>query len=55
MDLDFREARETDITDLVKLLADDVLGASREDLTVPLNHRYTDTFHSIEKDDLVAR
>lgn len=50
MNLDFREARETDITDLVKLLADDVLGASREDLKLPLNRRYTDAFYSIEKD-----
>jgi hypothetical protein len=39
MKLDFREAREADITDLVKLLADDVLGASREDLKLPLNRR----------------
>ena len=50
MNLDFREARETDITDLVKLLADDVLGASREDLKLPLDRRYTDAFYSIEKD-----
>jgi ribosomal protein S18 acetylase RimI-like enzyme len=50
MNFDFREARETDITDLVKLLADDVLGASREDLKIPLNHHYTDAFYSIEKD-----
>jgi GNAT superfamily N-acetyltransferase len=50
MELIFREAKETDITDLIKLLAGDVLGASREDLSAPLNHRYTDAFHSIEQD-----
>jgi GNAT superfamily N-acetyltransferase len=50
MELNFREARETDVADLVKLIADDLLGATREDLSAPLNHRYTDAFHSIEKD-----
>ena len=50
MNLDFREARQTDVTNLVKLLADDLLGASREDLSEPLNHRYTDAFHHIDKD-----
>jgi len=50
MNLDFREARENDIPALVNLLADDELGASREDVSVPLNQRYLDAFHSIERD-----
>ena len=50
MNLDFREAMESDIADLVGLLADDVLGAGREDVSAPLNQRYLDAFHSIEQD-----
>ena len=50
MELTFREAREADIAGLVQLLADDALGARREDTSVPLNHRYTDAFRHIEKD-----
>lgn len=50
MNLEFREAIECDITALVVLLADDELGASREDPSVPLNHRYLEAFQSIDKD-----
>ena len=50
MTLNFREATETDISDLVNLLADDELGTTREDISVPLNQNYIDAFHSIEKD-----
>lgn len=50
MNLKFREARESDISALVVLLADDELGANREDLSDPLNHRYADAFQCIEKD-----
>ncbi len=50
MNLKFREAMESDIRALVALLADDELGSNREDLSVPLNQRYLDAFHSIDKD-----
>lgn len=50
MNLDYREARLTDVPDLVKLLADDVLGAAREDISTPLNQRYLDAFQNIEQD-----
>lgn len=50
MNLKFREAKESDISALVVLLADDELGANREDISDPLNHRYADAFQSIEKD-----
>lgn len=50
MDLDFRKARESDVTELVKLLADDVLGVQREDLSTPLNQSYSDSFRSIDAD-----
>lgn len=50
MNLKYREAIESDITTLVALLADDELGANREDPCVPLNQRYLDAFQSIDKD-----
>ena len=50
MDLIFREANQNDIEALVVLLADDILGASREDPAKPLNQRYSDAFESIQKD-----
>ena len=48
MKLDFRKAAETDILDLVNLLADDDLGVKREDISIPLNQSYIDAFYSIE-------
>ena len=50
MNLVFREATGKHITSLVNLLADDDLGATREDTSIPLNQRYSDAFHSIEQD-----
>lgn len=50
MKLIFREATKNDLPGLVKLLADDELGAGREDTSSPLNQRYLDAFHSIERD-----
>lgn len=50
MNLNFRKAIESDISNLVNLLADDDLGATREDISIPINQGYIDAFHSIEKD-----
>ena len=50
MDLNFRKATKHDIPNLVALLADDDLGAQREDNSVPVNQRYIDSFDSIDKD-----
>ena len=50
MHLKFRQATVIDIEALVRLLGEDALGAKREDLAVPLNQRYTDTFQQIRKD-----
>ena len=50
MDLIFREATESDIRAMVNMLADDELGATREDTSSPLNQRYTIAFGSIEND-----
>ena len=50
MDLTYRKANKNDIPQLVNMLADDKLGATREDQTLPLNQRYLDAFHTIEHD-----
>lgn len=47
----FRRAEERDLPSIVALLADDVLGAAREDASLPLNPGYLDAFTSIERDD----
>jgi GNAT superfamily N-acetyltransferase len=46
----FREAVEADLPILVAMLAEDALGASREDPSVPLNPRYLDAFEHIDGD-----
>lgn len=50
MNLNFRQATETDISNLVKMLADDELGVEREDVSMPLNEKYLEAFQSIDKD-----
>ncbi len=50
MKLIYREAEMSDVKELVNLLADDELGATREDQSKPLNQRYTDAYHSIAND-----
>ena len=50
MDLNFRKAIKSDIPNLVALLADDDLGAQREDNSLPVNQRYIDIFECIDKD-----
>lgn len=46
----FRRARQEDLPKIVALLADDELGAKREDASVPLNPRYTAAFAAIAQD-----
>jgi GNAT superfamily N-acetyltransferase len=50
MSLEFRNAIESDLSDLIHLLADDELGSKREDTSQPMNKSYVDAFHSIKKD-----
>ena len=50
MSLKFRKALESDVPDLVNLLADDELGATREDTGSPINQSYLDAFHAIAGD-----
>ncbi|WP_268577182.1 GNAT family N-acetyltransferase, partial [Escherichia coli] len=43
-------ARLGDLPEIVAMLADDELGARREDPSIPLNPRYTAAFAAIEQD-----
>ena len=46
----FRRARSDDLPAIVALLADDALGATREDPSLPVNARYQDAFAAIDRD-----
>ncbi|OOY06782.1 GNAT family N-acetyltransferase [Thioclava sp. F28-4] len=48
--LTIRPARETDLFEIVEMLADDPLGATREDLRDPLPKAYHAAFSAIESD-----
>lgn len=50
MNLRYREAVKNDIFELVKLLADDELGSTREDLSLPINKSYLLSFDQITND-----
>ena len=48
--MNFREALEEDLEDIVGMLAEDKLGARREELKSPLPSSYTEAFKQIETD-----
>lgn len=50
MDIKFRAASSADLTALVTMLANDQLGAAREDASSPLNPKYLAMFEEIEND-----
>jgi ribosomal protein S18 acetylase RimI-like enzyme len=50
MKLKFRDARQSDLQLLVEMLADDALGAQRENASIPLDQAYFSAFESIESD-----
>ena len=50
MNLTYREANKKDVPALVQLLANDALGAGREDVSTPLNPDYLEAFHWINRD-----
>lgn len=50
MNVDFRVATSDDLTAIVQLLADDILGQQREDLSEPINENYVKAFREIESD-----
>jgi len=49
-ELAYRDAVEADLPTLVAMLAEDALGATREDSSSPLNPRYLDAFRHIDAD-----
>ena len=50
MELNFRNAVLSDLPAIVGMLADDELGAQREDSSTPLNPSYITAFNEIESD-----
>jgi len=50
MKLKFREALETDLPVVIKMLADDQLGSQREDDSTPINDVYLNAFNTIDSD-----
>ncbi|MVM34517.1 GNAT family N-acetyltransferase [Spirosoma sp. HMF4905] len=48
--LTFRLATENDLVTIIKLLADDALGALRENIELPLSENYTRAFTRISND-----
>ena len=51
MKLTYRHATESDLVEIVQLLADDKLGAAREDFKLPLPEVYTRAFQAIVEDN----
>lgn len=50
MDVTFRDATRDDLPTLVAMLADDPLGATREDVSDPVADAYAEAFDAIERD-----
>jgi ribosomal protein S18 acetylase RimI-like enzyme len=48
--MSIRKAIGADLTAIIAMLADDALGAAREDNSSPLNRCYTDAFEAIDSD-----
>jgi GNAT superfamily N-acetyltransferase len=48
--IEFRRAQASDLPDIVAMLADDPLGAGREDVSLPLARGYVDAFNAIDAD-----
>ncbi|MFE0016911.1 GNAT family N-acetyltransferase [Mesorhizobium sp. NPDC059054] len=50
VEIAFRRAERTDVTAIVAMLADDMLGSSREDISEPLADSYLRAFEAIDAD-----
>lgn len=50
MNINFRQATRKDVPEIVRLLADDTLGAAREQYTEPLSQQYYLAFDEISSD-----
>lgn len=49
-DLHLRKVTSADLLTVIEMLADDVLGRSREEVSDPLDERYVNAFKAIEQD-----
>ncbi|WP_419901864.1 GNAT family N-acetyltransferase [Kiloniella sp.] len=49
-DTKYRHAKETDLPAIIAMLADDALGAKREDNSLPVNAKYITAFEAIDRD-----
>lgn len=49
-DILFRHAKEADLPAIIAMLADDALGAKREDNSLPVNAKYLAAFEAIDRD-----
>ena len=50
MSVTFRQARHEDIESILRLLADDVFGATRDVISQPIDSAYEDAFASIQRE-----
>lgn len=50
IEINFRQAAEADLPVLISMLADDQLGKTREDSSIPLNPAYGNMFNIIDSD-----
>ncbi|MBK6267343.1 GNAT family N-acetyltransferase [Marivirga sp. S37H4] len=46
----FRKAKQEDLPAIVQLLANDPLGSTREDFTIPVSEKYQEAFRNINND-----
>ncbi|WP_417428315.1 GNAT family N-acetyltransferase [Kiloniella sp.] len=46
----FRQVQEDDLPVIISMLADDDLGSTREDASLPVNQKYRAAFEAIDKD-----
>lgn len=49
-EITFRKAEQADLSGIIKLLADDSLGAAREIVSEPVDDRYLEAFDAIDRD-----
>ncbi len=50
MNIQYHTATQDDLTHIIKMLADDQLGSTREDPSLPIHQQYLDTFAIINAD-----
>ena len=49
--MNFRQAKKEDLESIIEMLANDKLGATREEFTAPLPELYYSAFEKIDKDE----